>query len=116
MQDFIKKYEVDVKFFESYLTGEQSLSEDIRHVFLKATEPLGLEIDLDCIANMPSSASSPSGWSLDDIRKVVLSLNGNQYAYVHLTEGAISQSDHERTIGRALSYLCLDAIASMESR
>jgi formiminoglutamase len=116
MLDFIKKHQVDVRFFESYLTGDQSLSVDIGHVFLKATEPVGLEIDLDCIANMPSSASSPSGFSLDDIRKVVLSLNGNQFAYVHLTEGAISQGDHERTIGRALSYLCLDAIASMESR
>ena len=116
MQDFIKKHQVDVRFFESYLTGEQSLSEDIRQVFLKANDLVGLEIDLDCIANMPSSASSPSGWSLDDIRKVVLSLNGNQYAYVHLTEGAISQIDHDRTIGRALSYLCLDVIASMESR
>lgn len=115
MRDFIKTHQVDVRFFESYLTGDHSLAADIRHVFLKATEPLGLEIDMDCIANMPSSASSPSGWRLDDIRKVVLSLNGNQYAYVHLTEGAITQSEHERTIGRALSYLCLDAIASMES-
>lgn len=115
MRDFINSHQVDVRFFESYLTGNRSLTEDIQQVFLTSTEPLGFEIDMDCIANMPSSASSPSGWRLDDIRKVVLSLNGNQYAYVHLTEGAITEGEHERTIGRALSYLCLDAIASMGS-
>lgn len=114
MQNFMKMHHVEVHSYESYLKGERSLIEDVNAVFLGASKPIGLEIDLDCMANMPSSASTPSGWSLDDIRRVVLSLNGNKFAYVHLTEGAIMQPEHERIVGRALSYLCLDAMATME--
>ena len=80
----------------------------------KSEENIGLEIDLDSIANMPSSASSPSGWNLDEIRMLVRSFNPNQTAYLNLTEGAVYDAKDRRTLGKALNYLCLDFIRVRE--
>ena len=51
---------------------------------------MGIEIDMDAIAYMPSSAFSPSGWSLDQIRTLLLKLGHikPQIAYLNLTEAA----------------------------
>ena len=71
---------------------------------------------MDCIANMPSSASSPSGWRLDDLRALILQLKSPNLAYVHLTESAIMEASQERQVGRSLVYLLLDFIRVMESQ
>lgn len=114
MKDFIRKHQVNLKCFESYCSGEQVLASDVLDVLLHAKGPVGVDLDLDCMANMPSSASSPSGWSLDEIRKIIRLLPNQPLAYLHLTEGAATNAEQERTIGRALAYLCLDSFTPME--
>jgi len=107
----MKDFDVEVATYESYLLKNRVLSSDVQRVIQDSPQAVGLEIDLDCIANMPSSAASPSGWDLDHIRAVVLQIDTQELAYIHLTEGAVISSDHERILGRSLGYLCLDAIA-----
>jgi formiminoglutamase len=111
MSNFMKDFDVEVTTYESYLLENRVLLSDVQRVIQDSPQAVGLEIDLDCIANMPSSAASPSGWDLDHIRAVVLQIDTQELAYIHLTEGAVISSDHERILGRSLGYLCLDAIA-----
>lgn len=66
----------------------------------------GLELDCDVIANFPSSAASPSGFSLDEIRGFVkAAANDKNCAYFHICE-AIGREDYPT--GKALSFLVTD--------
>jgi formiminoglutamase len=71
---------------------------------------VGLEIDMDAIALMPSSAFSPSGWQLDQIRTLLLKLGHirPQIAYLNLTEAAPNDEKEDLIVGKALSYLVRD--------
>ena len=74
-------------------------------------EPCGLEIDLDSIANVLSSASSPSGFALNDIRAFVLS-SAKKFNYLHLCEGATLLADgrQDLTTGKTIAFLVSDFI------
>ena len=76
--------------------------------------PCGVELDLDAIRLMPSSATSPSGFSLEQARHFVRKCAaGLKTAYLHLPEGAPG-NDFERTmVGKALGYLVCDFAKSM---
>ncbi|MCR4783077.1 MAG: arginase family protein [bacterium] len=79
-------------------------------------EPIGLELDLDTIAMMPSSARSPQGISLDDAAFYLHRLSSSLPAiYCHLPEGAPSLGeDGERTVGRSLTLLVNTVIKGCE--
>lgn len=112
-QFLIDKY-ANYTFYEDYIDGSRILLEDVDQLILNQpiSVRLGIEIDMDCIADMPSSAVSPSGWRLDDIRAVIRKLSNSSLniAYLHLTEAA-PKTDAEKTkVGKALSYLVRDFI------
>ncbi|MBM3186102.1 MAG: arginase, partial [Bacteroidetes bacterium] len=75
-------------------------------------QQIGIEIDMDCIANMPSSAFSPSGWSLDQVRTYLMHIipKIEQLAYVHLPEAAPKDELENRLVGKALTYLVRDIV------
>lgn len=109
---FIEQFPISYIPFEDYLLG-RSLKEDlVQHT--SSHQQIGLEIDLDRIANMPSSAQSPSGFSLDQIRSALLSLTTSEIVYLHLCEGAPTNAGEERTVGKALCYMVLDFMKAME--
>jgi formiminoglutamase len=101
-------------FYEDYLDGNRNLHDDINGLIVNKLnpDPIGIEIDMDCIADMPSSAISPSGWRLDEIRTVVRKLAKStlNIAYLHLTEAAPSSEEDKKKVGKALSYLVRDFI------
>ena len=75
--------------------------------------PSGLELGMDAIRNMPASAQTPSGFSLEQarhyVRKASESLN---IAYLHLAEAAPKTASEENLVGKALSYLVTDFVKS----
>ncbi len=100
------------KSFESLLTrGQCSFEEGLAEVnayLNSAGFPVGIELDLDSIAAMPSSARSPVGFSLSDAARFLHGIAGaqNNVQYLHLPEGAPALGeDGERMVGRALAYL-----------
>lgn len=97
-------------FFEDYLVGPHQLNDDIHRFIQQQRNSIGLEIDMDAIALMPSSALSPSGWTLDQIRAMVLNLGQfkPQIAYLNLTESAPIDDKEAIVVGKALSYLVRD--------
>lgn len=102
-------------FYETYLMGERLLSDDLRNVLrhFHSDTTVGLEIDMDSIAYMPSSALSPSGWSLDQVRTFVRQFThaAKQIAYLNLTESAPQTEQESLLVGKALSYLVRDFTA-----
>jgi formiminoglutamase len=73
----------------------------------------GVELDLDCIENVLSSAMTPSGISTTHARQYVsYASNRCKAAYLHICEGA-SELDDGRvssTTGKLISYLVSDFI------
>jgi len=73
----------------------------------------GIELDLDSIENVLSSAMTPSGITPLQARQYVsLCAASNNMAYLHLCEGATELHDGKKneTTGKLLSYLVTDFI------
>ncbi|MDC7995525.1 formimidoylglutamase [Altibacter sp. HG106] len=73
--------------------------------------PFGLEFDVDAIENFPSSAMTPSGFSMKDARTFLRYFSRrNGLTYVHICEAAMTNEATHRT-GKALAYLVNDVIS-----
>jgi formiminoglutamase len=81
--------------------------------FLRESDlPVGIEVDMDSIINMPSSAMTPSGFRVEEARRFVRSMASRfKTAYLHLPEGApVPGTSDETRVGKTLAYLALDFI------
>jgi formiminoglutamase len=112
--DFLKSHNMSYTFYDAYLRGEGELRSDLIHAIQQSNKsPIGFEIDLDSIAFMPTSAYTPSGFSLEKVRSYLLSTShAKKTCYLHLPEGAPKNMTEEKIVGKALSYLVSDFIKS----
>jgi formiminoglutamase len=95
---------------EDYLDGRKNLLQDARD-YAEKTKSFGVELDLDALANMPSSAMSPFGWSVMEARQWLRILHQQNPVYVNLTEGAPELDvQGQNTVGRTLAYFVADLI------
>jgi len=112
--DFLEKHSCFHTFYEDYLLGKSTLLTDFQKRVdeLIPTEKIAMEIDMDVIAFMPSSALSPSGFSVDQIRAVCLSLRTIQskVSYLHFPEAAPKTPIEQKIVGKALSYFVRDFV------
>lgn len=106
---------VQAFYYEELLKSDKSVLTNWKSFIKNLPEPSGLEIDLDSIANLLSSASSPSGFSLNDIRAVVLA-GDKKFSYLHLCEGATQLNDgrQDPTTAKTIAFLVSDFIKSMK--
>lgn len=90
------------KFNEQLLLAKQ---------FIK-NKPFGIELDLDAIESVASSAVTPSGYHSKQARQFVHTMGGHDKAsYLHLCEGAPSlDSTQPSTVGKLIAYLITDFI------
>lgn len=73
-----------------------------------SSEKFGLEVDCDSMAGFPSSAISPSGFTLDEVRSFIcIASKENNCSYLHLCEAV---ADGPFPTGKALSYMITDFI------
>lgn len=111
---FLNNNNVFHTFYEDYLFGEKDLKTDFVNAIyeMQNGHPIGLEIDMDAIANMPSSAFSPSGWTLDQTRSYLIFATRKikNLAYLHLPEAAPRNELENKIVGKALTYLVRDLI------
>lgn len=71
----------------------------------------GLELDCDAIANFPSSAKSPSGFTVNQVRDFIRkSKKTGCCRYFHICEAAPTE-ENESQVGKALSYFISDFIS-----
>lgn len=81
-----------------------------------SSKPFGLEIDCDAIQNIPSSAMTPSGFSVNEARAFVHHFGSLEHvSYLHICEAAPTP-DTASQVGKLISYLITDFIRAYESR
>lgn len=91
-------------FFDDILKGIDAFD-------LSGLGKTGLEIDLDSIQNVLSSAETPSGFSVNDIRKLILT-NEKKFSYLHISEGATRLLDGRvsKLTSKLIAYLVSDFV------
>ena len=114
MLERLVEKECYVTFFEEYLTGERDFIVDIEDVLRQISDvSLGVELDMDAIIGMPSSAFTPSGFTLEETRSYVIKCaKSKKAAYLHLPEAAPKNEHEEAIVGKALAYLVSDFVKS----
>ena len=100
-----------------YLHEKRNFIQAVAHATEFTDDTLcGIELDLDCIENTLSSASSPVGVTIGDARQYLNYVAGSgKVAYLHICEGAAQLSDGRTSssTGKLISYLVSDFIKSM---
>lgn len=91
---------------EKYFSEELEVALD----FISDTD-FGIEIDLDSVENLPSSAMTLSGFSVEKLRKFLhFFASDSKVSYLHICEGAPDLSDEKNPnlIGKLITYLITD--------
>jgi formiminoglutamase len=77
------------------------------------SQNIGLELDMDAIQNMPSSARTSSGFMANDVRAIINQVAENRKVnYLHICEGAPTLTHKKADIktGKLIAYLITDFI------
>ncbi|WP_300565638.1 formimidoylglutamase [Flavobacterium sp.] len=115
--DTIKKLEDRVRYNtydEIKIRHQKNFEQEMVHSldFIK-NDYFGIEIDLDAIPNIPSSAMTLSGFSVEELRQFVYYFSKHQNAsYIHICEGApsLGEEKNNHLIGKLIGYLVTDFI------
>jgi formiminoglutamase len=87
------------------------LERGLNHV---SSRPYGIEIDCDAIENIPSSAATPSGFSVKQARQFLHFFAKHENAsYLHICEAAPTNKT-ETKVGKLITYLITDFIRAHE--
>lgn len=110
---FMDEHHVRHTFFEDHLVEPLSFHRELDQFMASGSSALGVELDLDVIRHMPSSAFSPSGMAIEDarvyLRKIMAS--NRPVLYIHLPEAAPNTPSQGRIVGKALAYLVHDVLS-----
>jgi formiminoglutamase len=115
--DIIKKIEDRVQYntYDSVnIRKEKEFYQEMIHANeFVSTDPFGIEIDLDAIPNIASSAMTLSGFSVEELRQFVSFFGQNKNAaYIHICEGApdLGEDKNNHLIGKLIGHLVTDFI------
>ncbi len=111
--DFLKAKNCHYQTFESFVVNRDASLSNFKTKIseLNGNLPITLDIDLDSIAFNPSSAITPSGFSIEDIRMLIHLVGAkNEINALHLPEGSPSSEIELRMYGKMLSYFVIDFI------
>jgi formiminoglutamase len=80
----------------------------------RSSLPVGMEVDMDSMIDMPSSARTPSGFSVEEVRRFIRTVSSRcETVYLHLSEGApVPDTIDTIKVGKSLAYLVLDFMKS----
>lgn len=117
--DIIKKIEDRVRF-NTYDSVKIRKEKDFQQEMNQALDFInddffGIEIDLDSLPNIASSAMTLSGFSIEELRQFVSYFAKNKNAvYLHICEGApdLGEEKNSHLVGKLIGYLITDFIKS----
>jgi len=114
METFATEPDLFANFYDDIIAGETDfntlIQQGLQHA---ATAPMGMELDLDCIAGVLASAATPSGITAAAARAFVATCaQAATLAYAHFTEGATRLRDgrQDETTAKLVAYLVTDLI------
>ena len=102
---------IGFSFFD-FKRSFDALIEEAILFFNEEPHTVGLELDMDSIANMPASAFTPSGITMEEARKYIQRVARElKPVYLHLPEAAPGvHLNEQKYVGKALAYLVSDFI------
>lgn len=115
-----KDERLDATFFEDIFIRERLSFRDAidRALRFTGSRPLGLELDLDTVQNIPSSAKTSSGLSTIQARQFVHRVATHaRVSYFHIAEAApvLSHLKTDLKTGKLIAYLVTDYIKARNS-
>jgi formiminoglutamase len=117
--DILKKIEDRVRFNtydEINIRKQKDYFQEMELAFdFINNEFFGVEIDLDSIPNIASSAMTLSGFSVEELRQFVSFFGKSKNAsYLHICEGApdLGEEKNNHLIGKLIGYLVTDFMKS----
>lgn len=115
--DILKKIEDKVRFNtydEIKVRHQKNFSQELNFAFdFVKNDPFGIEIDLDALPNVASSAMTMSGFSVEEVRHFIHVFAKHKNAtYIHICEGAPELGDEKNNqlVGKLIGYLVTDFI------
>lgn len=113
-----KNKNIQTYFFEDIFVREKVSYKTTINKVLQFTKDtyIGLEIDLDAIENVVSSATSPNGFSTTQARQFIHHISSkSKVAYLHICEGAtiLDNGLKSTTNGKLISYLVSDFVKAV---
>ncbi|MAP55267.1 formimidoylglutamase [Altibacter sp.] len=118
--DTMKKHKDRIQFalFDSLLQDKGNSFE----VFLQKADtfcgqkPFGLELDMDAIAEMGSSAQSPSGFSVTEARHFLRYFSKKEHCiYIHICEGNPKTESFPNQVAKTIAYFISDVLSGETS-
>ncbi|MDN3707520.1 formimidoylglutamase [Myroides ceti] len=104
--------QIRVRFEKEFLSELNQAQQHIK------ADPYGIELDLDSIEKVASSAITPSGFSTIEARQFIHYMAKNRNAsYLHICEGApvLDEEKNSHLVGKLTAYLITDFIKARES-
>ncbi len=106
-----------ITYEDIFLHEKRSFLQAVGHATSFTDDTLcGIELDLDCIENVLSSASSPVGITINHARQFInFTAADSKIAYLHICEGAVQLSDGRtsNSTGKMISYLVSDFVKGL---
>ena len=120
--DNIKKIEERVRFntYDEIAIRKQKVFDDemIQAYEFVKSDCYGIEIDLDSLPNIASSAMTLSGFSIEQLRQFITFFGRHEnVSYLHICEGApdLSEEKNDHLIGKLTGYLVTDFMKAHSS-
>ena len=119
LEQIKKNKNIEFYFFEDIFLLEKITFKQATDNLLSFTKKsyTGIEIDLDAIENVLSSAVSPIGFSTTQARQFIHQFAANnKIAYLHICEGAseLDNGQKSSTTGKLISYLVSDFVKAVK--
>ncbi len=114
MLNYLNEQGFYYSYFEEYMKMPSKMVSDLQTIIIRSEDYLGVELDLDAIKGMPSSAYTPSGIEVEHARLYIMKLASSRrkIAYLHLPEGAPANAHEEKIVGKTIAYLLHDFLGS----
>lgn len=119
VQSTIKQLSTRVKYstYEEIEVRKEKTFEDQLNGALQfvKNDPFGIEIDLDAIPGIHTSAMTLSGFSVQQARQFINHFASNKNAsYIHICEGAptLDESNNNHLTGKLIAYMITDFMKS----
>jgi len=115
VMETIKRHSESVKFntYEQIAVRKEKnfAEEKVYALSFISDDPFGIEIDLDALPNIASSAITPSGFSVEKVRQFINYFGHHKNAaYLHICEGApdLDNEKNNHITGKLIAYLVTD--------
>lgn len=116
--NFIDEHNVSISYFEDYIDNPSEFISDLRQFVLghDKNKNYTLDLDLDSISFVASSAYTPSGFSIEECRRLIRILSsGIKFSHFHLPEGSPKTDKEIKEYAKMISYFVADFIKSQNN-